>query len=45
MNGKSVMALLVCAVRAERYMQGALLDLFESGTIKKWLSRLIEIDG
>lgn len=45
MDGKSIMALLVCAVRAERYMQGALLDLFESGTIRKWLLRLKEIDG
>lgn len=45
MDGKSIMALLVCAVRAERYIQGALLDLFESGAIKKWLSRLKEIDG
>ena len=45
MDGKSIMALLVCAVRAERYIQGALLDLFESGAIQKWLSRLKEIDG
>ena len=45
MDGKSIMALLVCAVRAEQYIQGALLDLFESGAIKKWLSRLKEIDG
>lgn len=45
MDGKSIMALLVCAVRAERYMQGALLDLFESGAIRKWLLRLKEIDG
>lgn len=45
MDGKSIMALFVGAVRAERYMQGALLDLFESGAIKKWLLRLKEIDG
>lgn len=45
MDGKSIMALFVCAVRSERYIQGALLDLLESGAVKKWLLRLKEIDG
>lgn len=45
MDDKSIMALFVCAIRAERYIQGALLDLLESGAIKKWLLRLKEIDN
>ncbi|MCI9200392.1 MAG: hypothetical protein HFI03_08225 [Lachnospiraceae bacterium] len=45
MDGKSVMALLMGAVRGERTCEGVLLSLFETGAIKKWLSRLKEIDG
>lgn len=38
------MALLLGAVRAERFCDGALLDFFEDGSVKRWLLRLREID-
>lgn len=44
LDGKAVVALLIGAIRAERFCDGALLDFFEDGSIKKWLSRLKEID-
>ena len=45
MDDKSVLALLVWAARAERYLTASWLDLFESGAVKKWLLRLKEIDN
>ena len=39
-----VMALLLGAVRAERFCDGALLGFFEDGSVKRWLLRLKEID-
>lgn len=44
LDGKCVMAMLMGAVRAERFCDGALLGFFEKGCIKKWLERLKEID-
>lgn len=44
LNGKCVMALMMGAVRADRFSRGALLDFFESGAIERWLLRLKEID-
>ena len=44
LDGKCVMALLVGAVRAERFCDGALLSLFKDGTIAKWLKRLNELN-
>ena len=44
LDGKTVVALLIGAIRAERFCDGALLDFFEDGSIEKWLSRLKEID-
>ena len=44
LNGKTVMALLVGAIRAERFCDGALLGFCENGSITKWLKRLQEID-
>lgn len=41
---RAVMALLVGAVRAERFCDGALFRFFESGCIERWLRRLREID-
>ena len=38
------MALLLEAVRAERFCDGALLGFFEDGSVKRWLLRLREID-
>ena len=40
-----VLALLVGAIRAERFCDGALLGFFKDGSIRKWLERLQEIDG
>lgn len=45
LDGKCIMALLVAAVRADRFCEGALLSFFRSGVITKWLLRLKEIDG
>lgn len=44
MSGKTVMAMLLGAIRAERFCDGALKDFFENGDIKRWLLRLKEID-
>jgi len=41
---KSVLALIMGAVRAERFCDGALLAFFEDGCILKWLKRLKDID-
>ena len=30
---------------AERFCDGALMGFFKDGSIKKWLTRLLEIDG
>ena len=45
LDGQTVMALLVGAVRAERFCDGALLGFLESGCVERWLRRLREIDG
>lgn len=45
LDGKCIMAMLVGAVRAERFCDGALLGFFRDGSIRKWLKRLKEIDG
>ena len=44
MDGQGVMALLVGALRAEHFCDGALLDFLEKGAVEKWLKRLKEID-
>lgn len=43
-DGICVMALLLGAVRAERFCDGALLGFFKRGDIQRWLERLKEID-
>ncbi len=43
-SGQQVMALLMGAVRAERFCDGALKEFVENGSITKWLVRLKEID-
>ena len=45
LDGQAVMALLLGAVRAERFCDGALLDFFEDGSMRRWLLRLKGIDG
>ncbi len=44
LNAQCVLALIMGAVRAERFCDGALLDFFESGSVLKWLERLKIID-
>ena len=44
LNLQCVMALIIGAVRAERFCDGALLDFFKSGYILKWLERLKSIE-
>lgn len=44
LDAKCVIALLIGAVRAERFCDGALLNFFESGCILKWLERLSNIE-
>ena len=44
LNAQGVLALIMGAVRAERFCNGALLDFFKSGCILKWLERLNNID-
>lgn len=45
MDGQGVMALIMGAIRADRFCDGALKEFFENGSIEKWLLRLKEIDG
>lgn len=44
LDGKAVMALLMCAVRTDRFCEGALLQLLEAGSIQRWIARLAEPD-
>jgi hypothetical protein len=44
LNAQCVLALIMGAVRAERFCDGALLDFFKSGCILKWLERLNNIE-
>ena len=43
LDAQCVMALIMGAVRAERFCDGALLEFFQDGSIKKWLERLKEL--
>lgn len=43
-DGQGVMALILAAIRAERFCDGALLDFLKKGCIQKWLERLMELD-
>lgn len=45
LDGRTVMALIVGAIRADRFCEGALLGFFNNGCIIKWLERLEIIDG
>ena len=45
LDGQAVMALLLGAVRAKRFCDGALLGFFGNGSMRRWLLRLKEIDG
>ena len=43
-NAQTVLALIMGAIRLERFGEGVLLDLFENGTVLKWLERLNRIE-
>ena len=45
LDGQCVMALLMGAVRAERFCDGALLGFFRDGSIMRWLERLKSLDS
>ena len=42
LDAQCVMALIMGAVRAERFCDDSLLEFFENGSIRKWLERLNE---
>ena len=42
-DGQCIMALIMGAVRAERFCDGALLSFFKDGSIRRWLERLKEV--
>jgi len=44
LNAQCVLALIMGAVRAERFSDGVLLDFFQSGYILKWLEKLNSIE-
>ena len=44
LDGRCVMALMVGALRADRFCEGALLGFLKSGAFSKWINRLKEID-
>ena len=44
LDAKCVLAMILGAVRAERFCDGALLGFFENGSIARWLERLKELD-
>ncbi|OWR30737.1 hypothetical protein CDO73_09075 [Saccharibacillus sp. O23] len=43
LDAQGVLALIMGAVRAERFAEGTLLDFFASGCMSKWLRRLREL--
>lgn len=45
LDGVVVMALLLGAVRAERFCDGALLHFVENGCVLRWIQRLKELDN
>lgn len=44
LDARTILALLVGAIRADRFCEGALLDFMKSGAIQRWLVRLKELD-
>lgn len=43
-DARCIMAMIMGAVRAERFCEGALLGFFRDGSIRRWLERLKEMD-
>lgn len=44
LDSECVLALLIAALRAERFCDGVLLDFIKSGAVLRWLKRLQELD-
>ena len=44
LDARCICALLVGAVRAERFCDGALMLFFKNGSIARWLNRLKAIE-
>nr|WP_294681741.1 DUF6508 domain-containing protein [uncultured Anaerotignum sp.] len=44
LDAKCVLAMILGAVRAERFCDGALLGFFENGSIARWIERLKALD-
>ena len=44
LDAQCVLALIMGAVRAERFCDGALLGFFKDGSIRRWLERLKALD-
>jgi len=44
LDAQCVMALIMGAVRADRFCEGVLLSFFQNGCILKWLERLKSIE-
>lgn len=45
LDAKCILALIMGAIRAEHFCDGALLKFFQDGNMLKWLKRLKDIDG
>lgn len=43
-NAQCVLALILGVLRAERFCEGVILDVFTNGTIVKWLERLERLE-
>lgn len=44
LDAQCILALIVGAVRADRFCDGALLRFFKDGAVERWLLRLEELD-
>lgn len=44
LDGQAVAALILGAVRADRFCDGALIGFFEDGSIKRWFEKLRDAD-
>jgi len=44
LDGRTVMAMILGVIRADRFVEGTLLKFLEDGSISKWLSRLYSLD-
>ena len=45
MDAGGILALIMAAIRADRFMEGALQKFFKDGSILRWLKRLKELEN